>query len=153
MHRRPQRERRPAGDFSALPAGVRLMGLDPGGRRLGVAISDGLRTSALPLCVIERRRFADDIASLKTIIKDHRIGGIILGLPLQMDGQEGRRVQSVRDFAKALYDALGVPLAFWDERLSTKAALRGVVSRKSGEMVDALAAAYILQGALDMISQ
>ena len=76
-----------------------------------------------------------------------------MGLPLQMDGQEGRRVQSVRDFARALYDALGVPLAFWDERLSTKAALRGVVSRKSGEMVDALAAAYILQGALDMISQ
>ncbi len=142
-----------AGDFSALPPRARLLGLDPGGRRMGVAIADALGAVAMPLCVIRRKRFGDDIALLKEIIKDHEIGGIILGLPLRMDGQEGRRAQSVRDFAAALYEALGVPLAFWDERLTTKAAERDVSSKKSGEMVDALAAAHILQGALDMRAQ
>ncbi len=143
-----------AGDFSALPVRARVMGLDPGRRRIGVAISDGLRSSALPLCVIERKRFADDVAVFKKIIEEHKIGAIILGLPLRMDGSEGRRAQSARDFGRALYEALGIPLAFWDERLSTKAAQRRTThSQKAREMVDALAAADILQSALDRMNQ
>ena len=130
------------------------MGLDLGTKTIGVAISDGIRLTATPLETIRRKKFGLDAARLCEIIDENNIKGIILGLPLNMDGSEGPRAQSTRAFARNLGTKTPLPIAFWDERLSTAAVTRTLieadVSRaKRAKVVDKLAASYILQGALD----
>ena len=137
-----------------LPKSGRLMGLDLGTKTIGVAISDGIRLTATPLETIRRKKFTLDAARICELISSHDIAGIILGLPLNMDGTEGPRAQSTRAFARNLGQKTSLPIAFWDERLSTAAVTRTLieadVSRaKRAEVVDKLAASFILQGALD----
>ena len=142
---------------AALPAHRALMGLDLGDKTIGVAISDGLRSVASPLETVKRRKFALDAARLLEIAAERNIGGIILGLPRNMDGSEGPRCQSTRAFARNLERLTGLPIGFWDERLSTvaaeKALLEADASRKRrAEVIDNVAASYILQGVLDRLS-
>jgi putative pre-16S rRNA nuclease len=143
------------GDFaSACPSMRALTGLDLGHKTIGVAVSDSLRTVASPLETIRRRKFTTDAAQLLEILDKRRIGGIILGLPLNMDGSEGPRCQSTRAFARNLSRLTDLPISFWDERLSTVAAERALLEadtsrKRRGEVIDHVAAGYILQGALD----
>ena len=138
--------------------GQRLLGLDVGSKTIGLALSDPGRTIASPHTTIRRRKFAEDAETLRAIIGAFDVGGAVIGLPINMNGSEGPRCQSVRQFAANLQAKLDIEVAFWDERLSTVAATRALldadVSRKRrGEVVDKLAAAYILQGALDNLNQ
>ncbi len=139
-----------------LPSSGRLMGLDLGTKTIGVAISDGLRLTATPLETVKRRKFTQDAERLLEIITENNIEGIVLGLPLNMDATEGPRAQSTRAFARNLTAKTSLPLALWDERLSTSAVTRTLleadISRaKRAEVVDKLAASFILQGALDRL--
>ncbi len=142
-------------EFAAqLAPGVALAGLDYGDKTIGVAVSDGLRQVATPLETIRRKKFTADAARLAEIIENRRIGGLILGLPRNMDGSEGPRCQSTRAFARNLDRTLGLPIAYWDERLSTVAAERALLEAdtsraRRAEIIDNVAASYILQGALD----
>lgn len=142
-------------DFAAAcPPMQALLGLDLGDKTIGVAVSDSFCTIASPLETIRRRKFTADAARLLAIIDKRRIGGIILGLPRNMDGSEGPRCQSTRAFARNLARLTDLPIGFWDERLSTvaaqKALLEADTSRKRrSEVIDHVAAGYILQGALD----
>ena len=138
----------------ALPARAAVMGLDLGTRTIGVAISDLRRTIASPLDTIRRTKFTADAGALLGRAGEHHIAALIVGLPLNMDGSEGPRAQATRAFARNLSRLTDLPIAFWDERLSTAAVTRtliaGDISRKRrGALVDKMAAAYILQGALD----
>jgi putative Holliday junction resolvase len=141
---------------SLITSGQRLMGLDVGDKTIGLALSDVRLTIASPLETIKRSKFRKDALALAEIVKKHEVGGLVLGLPVSMDGTEGPRCQSVRQFAASLYEVLPLPMAFWDERLSTSAVQRFLtdeadLSRKRrAELVDKMAAAYILQGALDV---
>ena len=141
---------------TALPRDTALAGLDLGTKTIGVAVSDRLLTVATPLETVRRKKFGIDAAALRTIIAARDIGGIVLGLPRNMDGSEGPRCQSTRAFARN-FDALaGVPITFWDERLSTVAAERALLEadtsrKRRAEVIDHVAAGYILQGALDRI--
>jgi len=140
-----------------LPRHAALAGLDLGTVTLGVAVSDVMRAVATPLETIKRRKFGLDAARLLDIVAGRQIGGIILGLPLNMDGSEGPRAQSTRAFARNLERLTDLPIAFWDERLSTVAAERALleadISRKRrAEVIDHVAAGYILQGALDRLA-
>ncbi len=145
-------------DFAArLPATGGLMGLDLGTRTIGVAVSDGLRSVASPLETVRRRKFTQDAARLQEIIRDRALVGIVLGLPLNMDGSEGPRAQSTRAFARNLARLSDLPITYWDERLSTVAAERALLvadtSRaRRAEVIDHVAAGYILQGALDRLA-
>lgn len=137
-----------------LEPGSRLMGLDIGSKTVGLALSDSTLTVATPLLTIRRGKFAADAGRMVALIGEHRVGGLVLGLPVSMDGSEGPRCQSVRQFATNLLEHIDIPIAFWDERLSTAAVERMMIEadlsrRRRGELVDKLAAAYILQGALD----
>ena len=137
-----------------LAPDARLMGLDLGAKRIGVALSDVTRTVATARTTIRRTKLSRDIETLRAMIAAEGIGGIVVGLPLNMDGSEGPRAQSARDTAARLAEGLGLPLALWDERLSTLAAERPLLDadlsrRKRARVVDRVAAAYILQGALD----
>jgi len=144
-----------------LQRGERLLGLDPGSKTLGLAISDSALKVASPLDTIKRGKFNEDAARLAAICKEYRIGGLILGLPVNMDGSEGPRCQSVRQLARNLTEKAGFtqPIAFWDERLSTAAVERFLVDeadmtrKRRAEVIDKMAAAYILQGALDAIAR
>jgi len=134
-----------------------LMGLDLGTKTIGVAISDGLRLTATPVLTVARKKFTVDAAALIELIDRRGIVGIVLGLPLNMDGSEGPRAQSTRAFARNLSALISVPIAFWDERLSTAAVERTLIAadssrKRRAEVIDKLAAAYILQGALDRLS-
>lgn len=134
-----------------------LMGLDPGTKTIGVAVSDGLRMTATGLETIRRRRFADDLARLAEIVRGRGIVGIVIGLPRNMDGSDGPRAQSARAFARNLAGALALPVALWDERLSTVAVERALIAADSSRkrragIIDRLAAAYILEGALDRLA-
>ncbi len=146
-----------ASAFAAeLAPGRALMGLDLGTKTIGVAVSDRMRSVASPLEVVKRRKFTLDAERLATLAAGRDIGGIVLGLPRNMDGSEGPRAQSTRAFARNLSGRLDLPICFWDERLSTVAAeralLEGDASRaKRASVVDQVAAAYILQGALDRL--
>ena len=148
-----------AGFAAALPAGRGLMGLDLGTKTIGVAVSDRLLSTATPLETLKRVKFTADAARLADIAAGREIGGVILGLPANMDGSEGPRAQSARAFARNLTRAPGfegVPIAFWDERLSTVAAERALLEadttrKRRAEVIDAVAAGYILQGALDRL--
>lgn len=144
-------------DFAAaLPRAGAIAGLDLGTKTIGVAVSDGLRQIASPLTVVRRVKFTADAAALLSIAGDRALAGLILGLPLNMDGSEGPRVQSTRAFARNLERLTPLPIAFWDERLSTVAAERALLEadtsrRRRAEVIDQVAAAYILQGALDRL--
>jgi putative Holliday junction resolvase len=137
-----------------------LMGLDLGTKTIGVACSDRLRGIASATETVKRSKFTLDAAQLLRIARDRAIGGIILGLPRNMDGSEGPRAQSTRAFARNLSRADGIghlPIAFWDERLSTVAAERALLEadttrKRRAEVIDAVAASYILQGALDRLA-
>ena len=144
-------------DVAALPAQGALMGLDPGTKTIGVAVSDGLRLTATALETIRRRRFADDAARLAEIARHRAVTGVVVGLPLNMDGTAGARAQSARAFARNVAGALGLPVALVDERLSTFAAeeamlAAGVPPGRRADAVDRVAAAIILQGALDRLA-
>ncbi|MDC0738554.1 Holliday junction resolvase RuvX [Cognatishimia sp. SS12] len=141
----------------ALPRMRALMGLDLGTKTIGVAVSDGLQTVATPLETVKRKKFGVDAARLLEIAKGRDIGGIILGLPLNMDGSEGPRAQSTRAFARNLTALTSLPILFWDERLSTVAAERALLEadtsrKRRAEVIDHVAAGYILQGVLDRLA-
>lgn len=144
---------------AALPAGRGLIGLDLGTKTIGVAVSDRVLFSATALETIKRVKFTQDAARLAEIVAGREIGGIVLGLPANMDGSEGPRAQSTRAFARNLSRLPafeGVPIAYWDERLSTVAAQRALLEadtsrKRRAEVIDAVAAGYILQGALDRL--
>lgn len=144
-------------DFAAaLPPMRALAGLDLGERTIGVAVSDGLRSVATPLETIRRKKFGLDAARLQEILDKRAIGGLILGLPRNMDGSEGPRCQSTRAFARNFARLWDGPIGFWDERLSTVAAERALLEadtsrKRRAEVIDHVAASYILQGALDRI--
>ena len=133
-----------------------LMGLDLGEKTIGVAVSDRMRGVASPLETVRRKKFTLDSARLLEIIADREIGGIILGLPKNMDGTEGPRCQSTRAFARNLSRLTEVSIGFWDERLSTVAAEKALLEadttrKRRGQVIDHVAAGYILQGALDRL--
>ncbi|WP_420586708.1 Holliday junction resolvase RuvX [Ruegeria sp.] len=144
-------------DFSAnLSPMTALMGLDLGEKTIGVAVSDRMRGVASPLETVRRKKFTLDSARLLEIIADREIGGIILGLPKNMDGTEGPRCQSTRAFARNLSRLTEVSIGFWDERLSTVAAEKALLEadttrKRRGQVIDHVAAGYILQGALDRL--
>ena len=132
----------------------RLLGLDLGEKSIGLALSDPGRIIASPLETLQRTRFSADVETLRALMDEHGIGAIVIGLPLNMDGSEGPRCQSVRQFADNLLEKMEVPIAFWDERLSTVAVTRTLLEadmsrKRRAQVVDKMAAAYILQGALD----
>lgn len=134
-----------------------LMGLDLGTKTIGVAVSDGLRLSATALEVVRRTKFAADATRLETLLTGRGIVGIVLGLPRNMDGSEGPRAQSTRAFARNLAPRIAIPIVFWDERLSTVAAERALLEadtsrKRRAEVIDKVAAAVILQGALDRLA-
>lgn len=138
------------------PAGV-VAGLDFGEKTIGVAISDLRRTVASPLTTIRRVKFTLDAKALLDLVAAHRIVGFVLGLPLNMDGSSGPRVQATRAFARNLSGLCPLPLGFWDERLSTVAATRALLEadtsrKRRAEVIDHVAAGYILQGALDRMA-
>lgn len=141
----------------AVPAGSRLMGLDVGTKTIGLALSDTRRIIATPLETIRRRRFREDMVRLFALIEAHGVGGLVIGMPLTLGGSDGPRTQSVRQFARNLVALRDMPVAFWDERLSTAAVTREMIAadltrKRRGEIVDRVAAAYILQGCLDYLA-
>jgi len=146
-----------AGFAAAIPSGA-LIGLDPGTKTIGVAISDERRSHASPLETIRRTRLTDDLEQLSKVIDYRQAKGIIVGMPLNMDGSAGRRAQSVRAFTRSLEDNLKLPVLQWDERLSTFSADEamkeaGVRRDKRAALIDSAAAAIILQGVLDRLSE
>ena len=142
-------------DFkAALPGNVALLGLDLGTKTIGVAVSDRLLSSATPLETIKRSKFTADAARLLEIMANREVGGLVLGLPRNMDGTEGPRCQSTRAFARNLAQLTEAPITYWDERLSTVAAEKALLEadttrKRRAEVIDHVAASYILQGALD----
>ena len=144
-------------EFSAaLPPMTALAGLDLGTKTIGVAVSDSFRQVATPLETIKRKKFTLDAERLLEIAKDRQLGGLVLGLPRNMDGSEGPRCQSTRAFARNLEKLTDLPIGFWDERLSTVAAERALLEadtsrKRRAEVIDHVAAGYILQGVLDRL--
>ena len=140
-----------------LAAGTRLLGLDVGTKTIGMALSDTTHIIATPLDTIRRTRFRDDLKRMLDEVARHKVGGIVVGLPLALDGSDSPRTQGVRQFAKNLMMHTDLPVAFWDERLSTAAVERGMIEgdlsrRRRAELIDKAAAAYILQGLLDRLN-
>ena len=145
-------------DFpTTLPFGAPVAGLDLGEKTIGVAVSDATRSVATPLETIRKAKFTDDVARLFALMESRGAAGIVIGLPVNMDGTEGPRCQSVRAFARNLLRLKELPIAFWDERLSTVAAQRMLTAEadltraRRADLVDKTAAAWILQGALDRL--
>jgi putative Holliday junction resolvase len=140
---------------AALPHGAPLAGLDLGEKTIGVAVSDTTRMIASPLETIRKVKFTDDAAALFRLMESRAAGGLVIGLPVNMDGSEGPRAQSVRAFARNLLRLRDLPIAFWDERMSTMAVNRMLIDEadatraRRAQVVDRAAAAWILQGALD----
>jgi putative pre-16S rRNA nuclease len=148
----------PASLRAAVPAGSRLMGLDVGTKTIGLALSDTRHIIATPLETIRRRRFREDMERLFALIDAHAVGGLVVGLPLTLAGGDGPRTQSVRQFVRNLMASRDLPVALWDERLSTAAVTREMIAadmtrRRRAEIVDRVAAAYILQGCLDFLGR
>ncbi|MEM9523303.1 MAG: Holliday junction resolvase RuvX [Pseudomonadota bacterium] len=145
------------GQFAkALPPSRAVAGLDLGTRTIGIAVSDTSLSVASPLKTLRRKTFAADAETLLALIAGRELGGLVLGLPRNMDGTEGARAQSTRAFARNLSRLTPAPIAFWDERLSTVAAERMLLAadttrKRRGEVIDHVAAGYILQGALDRL--
>ncbi|MFY0648798.1 Holliday junction resolvase RuvX [Sulfitobacter geojensis] len=141
----------------ALPSMRALIGLDLGEKTIGVAVSDGFLSVATPLETVRRKKFGVDAARLAEIITERNIGGLVLGLPRNMDGSEGPRCQSTRAFARNFDKLTPLPITFWDERLSTVAAERALLEadtsrKRRAEVIDHVAAGYILQGVLDRLA-
>ena len=135
---------------------MRLLGVDLGSKTIGLAVSDPLLKIASPITTLKRSKLSSNAIEFSNIIKNYQIGGIIVGLPINMDGTEGPRVQATRDWSLDLARILTIPVAFWDERLSTVAVERmmlkaDITRNKRAAKIDQAAAAYILQGALDNI--
>jgi putative Holliday junction resolvase len=136
----------------------RLLGIDLGEKTIGLALSDPGRIIASPFVTLRRTRFSKDVKTLRALMDEYGIGAIVIGLPFNMDGSEGSRCQSVRQFADNLLEKMDIPIAFWDERLSTVAVTRTLLEadmsrKRRDEVVDKMAAAYILQGALDRMKE
>ena len=134
------------------------MGLDLGTVTIGLALSDLGRSIASPLLTIARKKFSTDAKTLLAEAEKHQVAAFVLGLPLNMDGSEGPRVQATRAFARNLRGLTALPIVYWDERLSTAAVTRTLIAadasrKRRGEVVDKMAAAYILQGALDRLGR
>jgi putative Holliday junction resolvase len=141
---------------ASLPRGGRLLGLDLGTKTIGLAVSDGALMVASPIETIQRTKFTADATKLLAVIDGRQIAGLVLGLPVNMDGSEGPRCQSTRQFARNLLGIRDVSIAYWDERLSTAAVQRAMIDAdvtraKRAKVVDQMAAGYILQGALDFL--
>ncbi len=140
-----------------LPLSSRLMGLDLGTKTMGLALSDVSRTVATPFETIMRTKFTKDINLLLEYVEQHEVYALVIGLPLNLDGSEGPRVQATRAFARNLGKHSDIPILFWDERLSTVAVERTLLEadtsrKRRAEVIDKMAAAYILQGALDRLA-
>jgi putative Holliday junction resolvase len=143
---------------SLIKRGDRLLGLDVGEKTIGLAIADATLSIATPLETIRRVKFTKDAEELFKVVDGRGVGALVIGLPLNMDGSEGPRCQSVRQFAANLLKKRELEIAFWDERMSTMAVTRTLLEadasrKRRGEVVDKMAAGYILQGALDAISR
>ena len=150
--------RNPAELLISLASGQRVMSLDVGDKTVGIAVSDATFAIATPVETLRRKKFAADVERLKALVARHNAGAFVVGLPINMDGSEGPRCQSVRAFANNLLARIDLPLAFWDERLSTAAVTRTMLEAdlsraRRAELVDKLAAAYILQGFLDHLKR
>lgn len=143
---------------AALKPGQRLLGLDVGTKTIGLALSDVGLSVATPMETIARSRFRTDAERIAKIVSAQDVGGLVIGLPVSMDGREGPRCQSVRQFAANLLGHVDIAIAFWDERLSTAAVERVLIQeadmsrRRRAQVIDKMAAAYILQGALDTLA-
>jgi putative Holliday junction resolvase len=159
----PRTERHMSGETSlealakTLPSRGPLIGLDLGTKTIGLAISDVERRIASPLETIRRTRFTADVALLLGHVTRHGVAAIVLGMPLNMDGSEGPRAQATRAFLRSLSQKTDLPIVLWDERLSTAAVTRTLLEadasrKRRGELVDKMAAAYILQGAIDRLA-
>ena len=139
-----------------LGAEARLLGLDVGSKTVGMALSDVTRSIATPFDTIRRTKFTADAKTIGEVIESNQVGALVIGFPLNLDGSEGPRAQSTRAFARNLAAHVGVPMVFWDERLSTAAVERHLIDadasrKRRAEVIDRMAAAYILQGALDRL--
>ena len=135
---------------------ARLLGLDVGTKTIGLALSDVTRSIATPYETLRRAKFTADAKKIAEIVTKEGVGGLVIGLPINLDGSEGPRAQSTRAFARNLAVHVAVPMAFWDERLSTAAVERHLIEadasrKRRAEVIDRMAAAYILQGALDRL--
>lgn len=143
---------------AALPRNQRLLGLDLGQKTIGLALSDPALSVASPVATIQRSKFTADAGALLKLAAERGVGGLVIGLPLNMDGSEGPRCQSTRQFAANLLKLKDLPILFWDERLSTMAVEREMIAHdvtraRCAKVVDQAAAAFILQGALDAIAR
>jgi putative Holliday junction resolvase len=143
-------------DELKLAPGLRLLGLDLGEKTIGLALSDTLRSIATPMETLRRTKFSADAEKLEKIVAEQNVGGLVIGLPLNMDGSDGPSAQSARAFGRNLAARLPLPIVYWDERLSTVAVTRTLLDadasrRRRAEVVDKMAAAYILQGVLDRL--
>lgn len=142
---------------AALPANTPLVGLDLGEKTIGVAVSDATRMVASPLDLIRKTKFTDDVARLFKLMESRKAGGVVIGLPVNMDGTEGPRAQSARAFARNVLRLRDLPIAFWDERMSSMAVNRMLIGEadmtraRRADVVDKTAAAWILQGALERL--
>jgi putative Holliday junction resolvase len=140
----------------ALPAGGRLLGLDVGTKTIGAALCDSDWTIATPAELIHRGKFSADLERLKQLVRGQKVAGLVIGLPLNLDGSESPRTQSTRAFARNV-EQIGLPILLWDERWSTQAVTRALLEAdtsraRRAELVDKMAAAYILQGAIDALT-
>jgi len=145
---------------ATLPRGQRVIGLDIGDKTIGVAISNPLFSLASPVKTIVRtKKFKVAVQELQSLISNEDVGGMIAGLPISMDGTEGPRSQATRDLTRELVNQLGIPAAFWDERLSTSAIEKFLINeadmnrKRRKDVIDKMAASYILQGALDALDR
>ncbi|MEJ8573397.1 Holliday junction resolvase RuvX [Microbaculum marinum] len=142
---------------AALPARGALLGIDPGERTIGIALCDGGRRIASPLVGLKKGKFRDNGAVIARLCSENAVAGLVIGLPLNMDGTSGPKAQAARAFARNLAGIVDLPILLWDERLSTVAVTRAMIDadtsrRKRAEIVDKVAAAYILQGAIDRLA-
>lgn len=136
---------------------ARLLGLDVGDKTIGLALSDVMRSIATPLETIARSKFTKDMEHLKVVIAAHHVAGLVVGYPVNMDGSQGPRTQSTRTFVSNLQKHIDLPILFWDERLSTVAVQRTMLDadlsrERRAQLVDKLAASYMLQGCLDRLA-
>jgi len=141
---------------SNLPRRTRLMSLDVGSKTIGLALSDTTLTIATPMETIKRTKFTKDAEYLLQLAADQDVSGLVIGMPYNMDGSEGPRCQSTRQFQENLAEKTDLPMALWDERMSTQAVTRTLLDAdasraRRAELVDKMAAAFILQGALDAL--
>jgi putative Holliday junction resolvase len=147
----------PVFDLTDLPPAGALLGLDLGEKTIGVAVSDATRSIASPIELIRKTKFTAEAARLFELIDARKVGGVVIGLPVNMDGTEGVRCQSSRAFGRNLIRLRDIPLAFWDERMSSMAVNRMLIGEadvtraRRADLVDKAAAAWILQGALDRL--